>query len=87
MRVLVTGHTGFKGSWLLMWLIQAGANVCGRLTQARIQPDPKYFLGSGKVQELALMVQEFGANIVIVDQELTANQQANLEEVVGVNRA
>jgi GTPase len=62
----------------------AGATVCGRLTQARIQPDPKYFFGSGKVQELALLVQELGANMVVVDQELTPNQQANLEEVVGV---
>ena len=24
-RVLVTGHTGFKGSWLSLWLAQAGA--------------------------------------------------------------
>lgn len=62
----------------------AGAAVCGRLTQARPQPDPRYFLGSGKVQELALLVQELGANLVIIDQELTANQQHNLEEVVGV---
>jgi CDP-glucose 4,6-dehydratase len=28
-RVLVTGHTGFKGSWLVMWLQQLGAHVCG----------------------------------------------------------
>lgn len=62
----------------------AGATVCGRLTQARPQPDPRYFMGSGKVQELALLVQELGANLVIVDQELTANQQHNLEAVVGV---
>ena len=27
--VLVTGHTGFKGSWLTAWLIQLGANVIG----------------------------------------------------------
>lgn len=62
----------------------AGATICERLTQTRPQPDPRYFLGSGKVQELALMVQEMGANLVIVDQELTANQQRTLEEVVGV---
>ncbi len=62
----------------------AGATVCGRLTQSRSHPDPKYFLGSGKVQELALLVQEMGANVVIVDKELSANQQQNLEEVVGV---
>lgn len=62
----------------------AGASVCGRLTQSRAQPDPKFFLGSGKVQELALMVQEMGANIVIVDKELSSNQQQNLAGVVGV---
>jgi len=28
-RVLVTGHTGFKGSWLSMWLQRLGAHVCG----------------------------------------------------------
>lgn len=28
-RVLVTGHTGFKGSWLALWLQQSGANVMG----------------------------------------------------------
>jgi len=27
--VLVTGHTGFKGSWLCLWLTQMGANVIG----------------------------------------------------------
>lgn len=28
-KVLVTGHTGFKGSWLTMWLNALGADVCG----------------------------------------------------------
>ena len=28
-RVLVTGHTGFKGSWLSQWLLQLGAQVYG----------------------------------------------------------
>lgn len=28
-RVLVTGHTGFKGSWLTSWLLKMGATVCG----------------------------------------------------------
>ena len=28
-KVLVTGHTGFKGSWLTLWLISIGAEVCG----------------------------------------------------------
>ena len=28
-RVLVTGHTGFKGSWLCVWLKELGADVIG----------------------------------------------------------
>lgn len=28
-KVLITGHTGFKGSWLTMWLLKLGARVCG----------------------------------------------------------
>ena len=28
-RVLVTGHTGFKGSWLSIWLHELGAEVVG----------------------------------------------------------
>jgi len=28
-RVLVTGHTGFKGSWLALWLHELGADVSG----------------------------------------------------------
>ena len=28
-KVIVTGHTGFKGSWLTAWLKELGANVMG----------------------------------------------------------
>ncbi|MFM9100344.1 MAG: CDP-glucose 4,6-dehydratase, partial [Cyanobium sp.] len=28
-RVLLTGHTGFKGSWLALWLLELGAEVTG----------------------------------------------------------
>ena len=28
-RVLITGHTGFKGSWLALWLSELGARVTG----------------------------------------------------------
>jgi len=28
-KVLVTGHTGFKGTWLTTWLLELGASVCG----------------------------------------------------------
>ena len=28
-KIVVTGHTGFKGSWLTLWLSQLGAEVIG----------------------------------------------------------
>jgi GTP-binding protein HflX len=62
----------------------AGATICGRITQSRPHPHPKYFLGSGKVQEVALIAQELGANLIVVDQELSANQHNALEQMIGV---
>ncbi|OYW32311.1 MAG: CDP-glucose 4,6-dehydratase [Rhizobiales bacterium 24-66-13] len=37
-RVLVTGHTGFKGSWLVLWLNALGARVCGYALPPATQP-------------------------------------------------
>ena len=37
--VLVTGHTGFKGSWLVYWLNQMGANVIGYALEAPTTPN------------------------------------------------
>lgn len=38
MTVLITGHTGFKGSWLAIWLRELGANVIGYSLDAPTQP-------------------------------------------------
>ena len=37
-KVLVTGHTGFKGSWLSLWLQSLGANVVGYALEPPTQP-------------------------------------------------
>ena len=37
-RVIVTGHTGFKGSWLTAWLRKLGANVIGISLDLPSQP-------------------------------------------------
>ena len=38
-RVLLTGHTGFKGSWLLLWLQQLGAQVWGYALESEVEPN------------------------------------------------
>lgn len=37
-RVFLTGHTGFKGSWLALWLTNLGAEVCGYSLQPNTEP-------------------------------------------------
>ena len=37
-RVFLTGHTGFKGSWLSLWLQQLGAEVCGYALEPPTKP-------------------------------------------------
>jgi CDP-glucose 4,6-dehydratase len=39
LRVLLTGHTGFKGSWLATWLVKLGAEVIGLSQPPAIQPN------------------------------------------------
>ena len=38
-RILVTGHTGFKGSWLALWLKELGARVSGLAVAPDSQPN------------------------------------------------
>ena len=38
-RVLITGHTGFKGSWLSLWLQSLGADVCGLSLLPKTNPN------------------------------------------------
>ncbi len=38
-KVLITGHTGFKGSWLAFWLMQMGAEVCGYALEPPTKPN------------------------------------------------
>lgn len=47
-RVLVTGHTGFKGSWLYYWLNDLGAEVCGYALDVPYSPSHFSLLSGGK---------------------------------------
>jgi GTP-binding protein HflX len=48
------------------------------------KPSPQYYLGPGKLKELAALKGEKGYNVVISDDELLPRQQRNLEEALGV---
>lgn len=57
----------------------AGAEVVGTLVQPHTRPNPATFIGTGKVDELKSLSQEAGADLAIVDDDLTPAQQRNLE--------
>ncbi|MBL9148770.1 MAG: GTPase HflX [Phycisphaerae bacterium] len=61
----------------------AGVRVIGELIQNRDTPRGKTYLGKGKVEELASMVKEMRASLVIFDNELAPNQIQELEKELG----
>ncbi len=62
----------------------AGDKPVARIFAKRKSPDPALFVGSGKADEIKLMVQAHGAHGVIFDQALSPAQQRNLERHLGV---
>ena len=62
----------------------AGANVVGTLAQRLDAPSPTYYIGKGKIEELINLKEQTHYDTVIFDDELSARQQRNLEEALGV---
>ncbi len=62
--------------------VTAGTEVVGQLIQRRARPDQKTFFGKGKVEELAAIVQQRNADLVIVDNDLSPGQVRNLEKAI-----
>ena len=60
----------------------AGASVVGELVSARRRPDPKYFIGRGKLTELTALVDETCAELVISSTPLSPSQERNLERAL-----
>lgn len=58
-------------------------NVVYKVLQKRSTIDSAFYVGKGKVDEISLLRQTYGANVVIFDDELSASQVRNLEENIG----
>ena len=62
----------------------AGGQCAGVVTQSKDSPDPRTFIGEGKVAEVKELVEAAGANMVIFDNSLSPSQQRVLSEELGV---
>jgi GTPase len=62
----------------------AGVAVVGEMVQRREMPHPNTYLGPGKVAEAKAAAHAADANLVACDDELTARQERNLEEALGL---
>jgi GTP-binding protein HflX len=62
----------------------AGADVVARVSQQVVSPSPATLIGEGKVEELKETAGDAGATLIVVDEELTPVQGANLERELKV---
>jgi GTP-binding protein HflX len=62
--------------------LSAGATPVATVTGRRARPDPRYFLGSGKAEELRAAAHESQADVILVDHALSPSQERNLEKLI-----
>ena len=62
----------------------AGGETVGIVLQNRATPDPRTFIGEGKVAEVQLYCENVGATMVIFDNDLSPSQQRVLTDMLGV---
>jgi len=60
----------------------AGADVVCRVYQERDKPDPAFFIGRGKAEQIAKIVEEEKIDLVIFDDDLSGVQIRNLENII-----
>jgi len=67
---------------LQMLVSSAGVNQVGVVTASRNAPQAKFFIGSGKAEEIAETVRALQADVVIFNHSLSPSQERNLEALV-----
>jgi GTP-binding protein HflX len=63
-------------------VVSSGAEIMAITTTSRQRADPKYFIGSGKAREIAELVKQYDADIVLFNHQLAASQERNLERLI-----
>jgi len=63
--------------------LSAGAQPVATVTGRRERPDPRFFLGSGKAEELRCVAESNEADVILIDHALTPSQERNLEQHTG----
>lgn len=61
----------------------AGAIPVVSITGRRDRPDPRFFVGSGKAEEIRLEAEAQQADVILVDHPLSPSQERNLEKLTG----
>jgi GTP-binding GTPase N-terminal/GTP-binding GTPase Middle Region len=61
----------------------AGLEVCGSTYQRVLEPNPRTYIGTGKVKEVRRAMRELGCKTVVIDHELSPGQQRSLENEFG----
>ena len=83
--VHLTFHNGQEDLFELKELAKsAGTNPVHVVHGTRKRPDPKYFVGKGKLDELKAAVLTYSADVVLFNHPLAPSQERNLEGVLGV---
>ncbi len=62
----------------------AGAEVVNKLIQKKDAPDHSFYIGKGKLEELKNLIEYYGADLVIFDDELTPSQIRNIDRILGI---
>ena len=63
--------------------VSAGAQPVATITGRRDRPDPRFFMGSGKADEVRVVAEEISADVILVDHALSPSQERNLEQLTG----
>lgn len=88
--ILVVLDTRLRNDWdaeslmkeLKVLTLSCGAEVTGEIIAKRSAPDATYFIGKGKVEEVAAMAEELKADVVIFNESLSHAQVAALEKKI-----